>query len=345
MPTGSDLPDGARFSDQQSESDIQIVASGLNIPWAIAELPGSDLLVTERPGTLRRIGENQQTFKISGVQHAGEGGLLGLALHPDFAKNQRIYLYLTTKTGNGLTNRVESYIYENDNLSDKTTIIEGIPGASFHDGGFLAFGPDSKLYITTGDAGNEQNAQNKNSLAGKILRLNPDGSQPADNPFNNVVYSYGHRNPQGLTWDEQGRLWSSEHGPSGVTTGEDEINLIKKAGNYGWPLIKGDEKRRDLISPVAQSGRGETWAPGAIAYLNGSLFFAGLRGESLYQAKIISENDLNIKAHLRGDYGRLRAVMIGSDGFIYVSTSNRDGRGSVKPNDDKIIKINPDFLN
>lgn len=343
-PTGTDLPAGVNSQSNGESGDIGVVSSNLDIPWTIAELPDGDFLVTERPGTLKRIGKNQQTFEISGVEHSGEGGLLGLVLHPDFSNNKKIYLYLTTKTGGGLTNRVESYIYSNNNLSNKTTIIERIPGASFHDGGFMAFGLDGKLYITTGDAGNEQNAQDTASLSGKILRLNDDGSTPADNPFGNAVYSYGHRNPQGLTWDNQGRLWSSEHGPSGANSGNDEINLIKKGGNYGWPVIRGQQTKQGMISPIIESGTDETWAPGAIAYLDGSLYFNGLRGQTLYQAKIISDNELQLKSHLRENYGRLRAITIGSDGFIYISTSNRDGRGEVNKDDDKIIKINPDFL-
>ncbi|MBW3568817.1 PQQ-dependent sugar dehydrogenase, partial [Candidatus Parcubacteria bacterium] len=213
-PTDSNLPAGTQ-SGQRDEANIKIAAVDLNIPWAIAELPGGDLLVTERAGKLKRVGSDRQSIEISGVEHSGEGGLLGLALHPDFAENNKIYLYLTTRTDAGLINRVESYIYKNGGLSEKTIIIDQIPGARFHDGGFIAFGPDDKLYITTGDAGDEQSAQDTSVLSGKILRINADGSIPGDNPFNNAVYSYGHRNPQGLAWDDRDRLWSSEHGPSG----------------------------------------------------------------------------------------------------------------------------------
>lgn len=322
-------------------SETQIIAQDLEIPWEVAFLPGGDILATERSGKLKRIGQNEQTYTINGVRHEGEGGLMGLALHPDFESNSYLYLYLTTATGNALTNRVERYRLVDNALTDRSIILENIPGAANHDGGRIDFGPDGKLYVTTGDAGQPASAQNKNSLAGKILRLNDDGSIPDDNPFNNAVYSYGHRNPQGIVWDDKGQLWAVEHGPSGLETGHDELNLIVKGGNYGWSTIRGDEQAEGMTRPVAHSGSEETWAPGAVAYYDGSLFFAGLRGESLYEAKIGSDNKVSLKAHLSGAYGRLRGARLSPDNKLYLTTSNRDGRGDPMPGDDKIIAIDP----
>lgn len=336
-PTGTNLEQGIQANDGPS---IKVVAQNLNIPWEIAFLPGGDILVTERSGTLRRIGTNQKTYTVEGVHHVGEGGLLGLALHPKFAQNHLLYLYLTTSSGNGLTNRVERYSYDSDRLSNKTPIIGNIPGAANHDGGRLAFGPDGLLYITTGDAGQPERAQDTSSLAGKILRLTDEGKTPSGNPFGSAVYSYGHRNPQGLAWDNNGRLWATEHGRSGIRSGLDELNLIIKGANYGWPEIEGDEQRAGMQTPVTNSGPDETWAPAGLAYWDGSLFFAGLRGESLYEAKI-NGNNVSLKSHLRGDFGRLRAVVLGPDGFLYISTSNRDGRGDIREGDDQIIRLNP----
>lgn len=321
-------------------SEIEIVAQNLEIPWEIAFLPDGDMLVTERPGRLVKVGKDTRVIKeIEGVKHIGEGGLLGLAVHPKFSLNKYVYLYFTIQETGAITNRVERYKLVEDTLSDKTFIIGAIKGSSNHDGGRIAFGPDGYLYITTGDAESPNLSQDKNSLNGKILRVKDDGEMPQDNPFGNAVYSYGHRNPQGLAWDKNGNLWASEHGPSGIQTGNDEINLIVKGGNYGWPQIKGQETKEGMMLPVIESGRGETWAPSGMAYVNGSLFFSGLRGEALYEGKISSSNKIDLKTHFKGEFGRIRAVVLGPDGYLYISTSNRDGRGKVKTGDDKIMKI------
>ncbi len=325
-----------------SPANPEIVAQNLSVPWEIGFLPNGDFLVTERSGKLLEIGAETKLIKeIEGVKHIGEGGLLGLALHPHFSTNHFIYLYSTTQNSQGLANRVERYQLLGNSLSDRKVILEGIKGSSNHDGGRIAFGPDSYLYITTGDAENSSLAQDKTSLNGKILRIKDDGNFPTDNPFGNAVYSLGHRNPQGLAWDKNGTLWETEHGPSGSQTGYDEVNIIVKGGNYGWPIIKGDQVRSGLISPIIQSGSKDTWAPSGLAYVDGSLFFSGLRGETLYQAKISSNNKLNLTRHLSQQFGRLRAVVLGPDGYLYISTSNTDGRGKPKTGDDKIIKVNP----
>ncbi len=330
---------------------LEMVAENLQIPWEVAFLPASpegglsgDMLITERPGTLKRIGNDGRTYTIEGVEHVGEGGLLGMALHPNFAEKFWIYLYLTTETNTGLVNRVERYRYDTDRLSQKTIIIDGIPGARFHDGGRIAFGPDGYLYITTGDAGNSDVAQDTSSLAGKILRVQDDGAVPADNPFGNAVYSYGHRNAQGLAWDRNGNLWATEHGRSGVLSGLDEINRIEKGANYGWPVIQGSEQREGMRSPVAHSGADVTWAPAGAAFIGNSLFFSGLRGEALYEARVQEDGTMLIVAHFQNEFGRIRAVVAGPDGFLYITTSNTDGRGNPFPGDDKIIRIDPRML-
>lgn len=341
-PTETRFAAGVQLDDlPQPDSNVQIVAEGLSAPWELVFLPQGDMLVTERGGALMRIGTDEASIDITGVEQSGEGGLLGLALHPEFEENQFLYLYLTSATEDGLINRVERYVYDGAGLSNRRIIIEDIPGASYHDGGRIAFGPDGLLYITTGDAGETWLAQQPDSLAGKTLRLRDDGSIPEGNPFNSPVYSYGHRNSQGLAWDNRGRLWQTEHGRSGVQSGMDELNLVTAGSNYGWPDYEGDMTADGITPPVVHSGASETWAPAGMAYTDGSLFFAGLRGQSLYQAIIGEGDQVELKVHFKEDFGRLRTVVVGPDGFLYIVTNNTDGRGLPRENDDKIIRINP----
>ncbi|OGY18711.1 MAG: hypothetical protein A2900_02320 [Candidatus Chisholmbacteria bacterium RIFCSPLOWO2_01_FULL_50_28] len=323
--------------------DREVVADGLQIPWEILFLPDGKLLVSERPGRLLLIGTDRHAIEVSGVRHVGEGGLLGLAMHPDFERNGLLYLYLTSQENGQIVNRVERYLLDGASLSQREVILEGIRGASNHDGGRIAFGPDGFLYIGTGDAQQAQTAQDTNSLNGKILRIRDDGTIPADNPFGNAVYSYGHRNVQGLAWDDQGRLWATEHGRSGVLSGLDELNLIERGKNYGWPEIQGDEQREGMVRPQIHSGN-ETWAPSGAEYIGGTIFFAGLRGESLYEAKVEGGRVVAFSRQLQGEYGRLRSVRLGPDGYLYLLTSNRDGRGSPQNDDDRIIRIHPRIL-
>nr|MBP7213551.1 PQQ-dependent sugar dehydrogenase [Anaerolineaceae bacterium] len=319
---------------------IQSLVLNLNSPWEIAFLPDGTILITERGGNLIVLDGNEESrISIADVYEQGESGLLGLAVHPNFDKNRLIYLYLSYATSAGIRNRVESYQFTDEQISDKQILIDDIPGAGNHDGGRIEFGPDGLLYITTGDAQNPDSAQDINSLSGKILRLNDDGSIPSDNPFNNMVYSYGHRNPQGLAWDEEGRLWSTEHGPSGFGTGYDELNLIEMGGNYGWPVIQGDQTREGMISPRLHSGGNETWAPGDLEIVDGQAWFNGLRGSTLYSVSLDRINPESLNRNFVNQFGRLRAIRLGPDGFLYVGTSNRDGRGSPNENDDQIFKI------
>ncbi|MCL5432732.1 MAG: PQQ-dependent sugar dehydrogenase [Patescibacteria group bacterium] len=328
-------------SPQSNQKDTEIISENLDVPWEVVFLPSGAILITERPGNLFFV-KNKQKIPITGVEHIGEGGLLGMAIHPNFINNQWIYLYFTTRDGDGvLTNKVERYRLEENRLIEDKIIIQGIQAAGNHDGGRIAFGPEGYLYITTGDAQNSQNAQDINSLSGKILRVTDEGDVPTDNPFKNAVYSYGHRNPQGLAWDNKNRLWATEHGRSGVESGFDELNLIEKGKNYGWPVIQGDEAQNGMVSPVIQSGPTTTWAPAGAAFYNGSIFFGGLRGEALFEFKIASRS---LKKYFEGEFGRIRAVVLGPDNFLYITTSNKDGRGSTRQNDDKLIKINSNIF-
>ncbi|MET0980424.1 MAG: PQQ-dependent sugar dehydrogenase [Candidatus Saccharimonadales bacterium] len=340
-PTDSPLPTSTTTI---SEGDFRTVATDMVTPWAIGFLPDGDLLVTERSGQVQRIGNDGGIYAIEGVRETSEGGLLGVALHPDFAQNKYVYLYSTTDTGGTLTNRIERYQLNGRELRNRTEIMAGIPASANHDGGALAFGPDDKLYVTTGDAGNENASQDRQSLAGKILRINPDGSIPNDNPLNSAVWSYGHRNPQGIAWDQEDRLWATEHGRSGIQSGYDELNLIEKGANYGWPIIEGGETREGMKTPILHSGANDTWAPGGLAYADGSLYFTGLRGETLYRAKINSDSTVSLTRYFSGQHGRLRAVAIRND-ELYFSTSNRDGRGSPASGDDHIYAVPLRLLN
>lgn len=335
---------------------LSVLAENLQIPWSLVFLPTGEILFTERPGRVRMIGQNGNLLAspvatIGEVKHIGEGGLLGIEIHPNFENNGFVYLYYTYGENNGSTlNRVVRFRFDGRNLTDARVIVEAIPGASNHNGGRIKFGssfasegasagrPDYYLYITTGDAQNPSLAQDKNSLAGKILRVTDDGKPAPGNPFGNEVYSYGHRNPQGITWDEGSRLWSSEHGSNAT----DELNLVEVGKNYGWPIARGDETREGLTPPVLHSGS-DTWAPAGAAYLAGSIYFGGLRGQALYQA-VLSGNTATLRTNLKGELGRIRDVVVGPDGMLYVTTSNRDGRGNPRSDDDKIIRVNPTGL-
>jgi glucose/arabinose dehydrogenase len=355
-PTKSDIGVGVEKIDQVAgvpenkntnedneveKSSYQIVAEKLTVPWQIAFLPSGEMIITERVGRLVIFKDQPVVIAIDDSEQVGEGGLLGMALHPNFSENNFLYLYLTTRVDGKLSNKILRYRLINDQLTERTVILEGIPGSQNHDGGRIAFGPDGLLYATTGDASQTNLAQDLNSLAGKILRMTDDGKVPAGNPFDTLVYSSGHRNPQGITWDQQGKLWATEHGRSGVSTGFDELNIIEAGKNYGWPTIQGPQRQSGLESPIIQSGSAETWAPAGMVYWDGSIFFTGLRGAALYEAKLLEDNNISLVRHFPGQFGRLRDVVIGPDGMMYIATSNTDGRGKPQVNDDKIIKLNP----
>lgn len=329
--------------DTRNPPRVEIVAEGLSIPWEILFLPDGELLVTERDGRVILL-KQEVEIPITGVKHVGEGGLLGATLHPDFSDNHFVYFYQTTEIESGLINRVNRYKLLNNELIFDRTIVDNLPGANYHDGGRIKFGPDGFLYVTLGDAGNENLAQNIENLAGSILRYTAEGEIPRDNSFGNAIYSYGHRNPQGLAWDEAGNLWSTEHGRSGARSGFDELNLIIKDHNYGWPVVEGDTTTAGADSPIRHSGSDTTWAPGGLAYLDGNLYIPGLRGETLYKASLAGEEVMKWEEYFVEEYGRLRTVVVGPDNLLYVTTSNRDGRGNPAENDDLIIRINPKLL-
>lgn len=337
-------------TNEATNETTTIVAENLETPWAITILPDNSMLVTERAGRVRLINnngelQNDPVATIEAVEEIGEGGLLGIAAHPNFATNRYVYLYYTYgKSGGNTKNRVVRMTFNNNILSDEKIILDNIPGASNHDGGRIKFGPDGNLYIGTGDAQDPSQSQNRNTLGGKILRITPDGTAAPGNPFDSPVYTYGHRNVQGLAWNSNGQFWATEHGRSGGGSGLDELNLIEPGKNYGWPEIEGDETRSGMVTPKRNSGPTTTWAPSGAAFVGDSLFFSGLRGQTLYEAVIQTGEVVEVKEHFGQQYGRIREVIAGPDGMLYISTSNRDGRGNPQRGDDKIIQVNPDRL-
>jgi glucose/arabinose dehydrogenase len=324
-------------------TDFKVLATGLKVPWALDFLPDGSMLVTERAGSLKRITSDGTVIEVKGLDETtavGEGGLLGLAVHPHFAQNHWVFMYQTTGTGAGMVNRVVRYRLESDALLERTTIVQGIPAAAEHDGGALAFGPDGLLYIGTGDAGNSSAGQDLTSLGGKILRVNDDATIPKGNPFETLVWTYGHRNIEGLTWDDRGRMWSTEHGRSGLKTGFDELNIIESGTNYGWPVTEGDQTEEGMRNAAVHSGPTEPWAPAGVAANGIAVFFGGLRGEALYRMTL-GLATYPVKAHFVHEFGRIRAVTFGPDQQLYFTTSNTDGRGLPRTGDDQLIKVNP----
>ncbi|MCG5214419.1 PQQ-dependent sugar dehydrogenase [Streptosporangium sp. KLBMP 9127] len=312
------------------------LVEGLAVPWAIAFLPGGDALVTERDSArLLRVtqqGEVTPLGTIEGVSPAGEGGLMGVAVSPDHASDHYVFVYFTADEDN----RVVRYRLDGDRLSAATTILSGIPKGTIHNGGRLAFGPDDQLYATTGEIGDRQLAQDRDSLAGKILRVNVDGKPSAGNPFDgSPVWSYGHRNVQGLAWDERKRLFATEFGANT----HDEINLIEKGANYGWPEVEGVGGDDRFVDPVLTWPTAEA-SPSGLAYAGGSLWAGALRGARLWQVPVAADGSVGSPvARLRDEYGRLRAVATAPDGSVWVGTSNQDGRGSPADTDDRILVL------
>lgn len=324
-------------ADEQAgnlSEDVEELAIQLDVPWAVAKT-GETIYLTERGGRLVTI-ENQTVTRhalhlTEDVYAEGEGGLLGLVLAPDFASTGEAYLYHTYRRDGSVLNRVIKVKNEGDVWSEQEELLTDIPGGTIHNGGRMKIGPDGLLYVTTGDAGDEALSQEKDSLAGKILRLELNGNVPSDNPFpESYVYSYGHRNPQGLAWDEDGTLYSAEHGPSG----HDEINRIAPGNNYGWPLIIGDETASGMETPLFHSGT-ETWAPSGLIYHMGRLYFAGLRGEHIRAFDLETEtSDIVFEG-----VGRIRDLYVDEDGTLLVVTSNRDGRGQPADEDDRLLRL------
>jgi len=336
---------------------VETLATKLEVPWALAFARDGRLFFTERVGRVNVIinGEVRTLLTLVVAAAPGEeGGLLGLALDPKFDETPFVYVYYTYRDVlSRLWNRVSRFTLSENSLIDEFVVLDYIPGYRYHDGGRIKFGPDGKLYITTGDSGRGELAQNLSSLAGKILRMNRDGSIPSDNPFpGSPVYSLGHRNPQGLTWHPITQaLYETEHGPSGERGffAHDEINLIEAGKNYGWPYIIGRGNDSRFVDPIYETGE-TTWAPSGATFYNGSqypqwnfrLLVATLRGQHL---RVVALNPPDYttaestSAIFSGTYGRLRDIVPGPDGYLYFATSNRDGRGDPEPSDDRILRI------
>jgi len=337
-PTGSPaVPTAAAAADL----GVSTVVTNLNVPWGLGFLPDGTALVTGRDeGTISSIapggtGPATRLGTIDGVAHGGEGGLLGLAVSPGFADDGLLYVYYTAAEDN----RIATVVLRDGALSDQTVILDGIPKGGIHNGGRMTFGPDGLLYVGTGESGDRPIAQDLGSLGGKILRLSPDGSPAPGNPFPQApyVYTYGHRNVQGLAFDDRGRLWASEFGQNTW----DELNLITAGGNYGWPEVEGQVAHDGFVEPERVWPTDEA-SPSGIAFWQGSIWMAGLRGERLWQIPLIdSPTDPTGKpvAQLTDLYGRLRTTQVAPDGSLWVSTSNTDGRGDVRDGDDRILRL------
>jgi aldose sugar dehydrogenase len=352
-PAPDERPDGAAAGPLDFE-DVQTLAQGLEVPWALAFADEDRILVTERPGRVRLIegGElrNEPVAEID-VTHEGEGGLLGIALHPGFPEPRAGYLYYTL----GGENRLSRFRVGDDLSFSGEEVLLSAPASQIHNGGHIAFGPDGLLHAATGDAGEPALAADEDSLGGKILRLQPGGAPAGDEAFaGSPVLSFGHRNPQGFDWDSEGRLYASEHGPTGEfgLCCHDEVNLIEGGEFYGWPFLAGDapaqegEPPQRPVPPIAESGPDDTWAPAGLAVHEPAgepieLLVANLRGEELMRVVIAGDDPGEVAGVETAidDLGRLRAAVLGPDGCLYLTTSNTDGRGSPRDGDDRVARV------
>lgn len=335
----------------------EVVVDGLEVPWGIAFLPDGGMLVTERPGRIRRVTADRKLLPdpVANVPVAaqGEGGLLGIALHPRFADNREFFVYVTVDAPRGVENRVLRFRLEEDGRSATRlgVLLEGIPAARFHNGGRLRTGPDGMLWISTGDAREPALAQRRDSLAGKLLRITAGGEVPPDNPFpDSPVFLLGLRNLQAFDWITDGRLAVADHGPSGEfgLRGRDEVSVASEGDNLGWPVVVACGGNEGMVSPAIAWDRAVP--PGGAAFYRGSripewkgaLLVGTLRSEHLHLVRFDAEGNLADHAvYLRGEWGRLREVITGPDGELYLTTSNCDGRGECPPDGDKVLRIVP----
>jgi len=358
-PPGQGAGEIESSSNKDVSFQVETVVAGLQVPWSIAWGPDGRMFFTERPGRVR-VAVNgklraQPLIVLTDVEQSGESGLMSLALHPQFADNHFLYLSYAYKGQSQLV-RVVRYREAETGLTDRKVIIENIPAAQFHAGCRLGFGPDGKLYITTGDATERELAQRLDSLAGKTLRLSDDGTVPSDNPFvgqqnaRPEIWSLGHRNAQGMDWQPGTNLmFQTEHGPSGFDGpgGGDEVNIVERGKNYGWPLIHHKATRAGLEAPLLEYTPAVAPASGAFyrgstfPQFRGNFFFGCLRGERIIRVVLDGRRVISQEALLQGKYGRIRDVAEGPDGAIYFSTSNHDGRGKPARDDDRIIRLVP----
>lgn len=347
-------------SKEQVSFRVETVVANLEVPWSIVWAPDGRMLFTERVGRVRAFqnGKLQTIFTVPDVAPSGEGGLMSIAVHPQFASNHWLYLSYVYSADNQYV-RVARYREGDAGFTDRKVIIESIPAAQYHAGCRVRFGTDGKLYITTGDATRRDLAQRLDSLAGKILRLNDDGSIPADNPFvsrkdaRGEIWSYGHRNPQGIDWQpDTNLLFETEHGPSGFDGpgGGDEVNIVEKGKNYGWPIIHHTQTQAGMEAPLLEYTPACAPASGMFyrgaqfpmfPNFRGNFFFGCLRGVRLIRVILDGRRVVRQENLLEGKYGRIRDVAEGPDGYLYFSTSNKDDRGTGAPDDDRIIKLVP----
>jgi aldose sugar dehydrogenase len=358
-PPGRGAGEVENSPQSQTSFKVETVVGNLEVPWSIVWAPDGRMIFTERPGRVRVVEngklQSQPLFTVSDVESRSEAGLMSVALHPQFASNRWIYLSYAY-SADGLQVRVIRYRETPSGFSDRKVIIENIPAAPAHAGCRLRFGPDGKLYITTGDATDRNLAQQLNSVAGKILRLNDDGTIPSDNPFvgrsdaRPEIFAYGSRNAQGIDFQPgTNLLFETEHGPSGFDGpgGGDEVNIIERGKNYGWPVIHHRQTRAGMEAPLLEytpacaPASGMFYRGSQLPQFKGNFFFGCLRGTRIIRVvldgrRVVSEENL-----LEGNYGRIRDIAEGPDGFIYFSTSNRDGRGKPASDDDRIMRLVP----
>lgn len=298
-----------------------VLARGLDVPWGLTFLPNGDALVTERENArvsrVRRGGGLVRVGRIEGVDlsaDAGEGGLLGCAVSPTFRADREVFFYLSTTDDN----RIIAMRYVDGGLRDRRTVLAGIPRARSHNGGRLAFGPDGLLYATTGDSREPSRSQDTGSLAGKILRLNTDGTAAPGNPFDNRTWSWGHRNVQGVAWDADGALWATEFGEKST----DELNRIEPGSNYGWPETEGPDGPGGFVDPFVSWSPTSTCSPSGLAIARGRAWIGALAGRSLYSVVLAGSDAGTIRRHFRGDFGRIRTVVTAPDGSLWITTAN-----------------------
>ncbi|MEU9184906.1 PQQ-dependent sugar dehydrogenase [Streptomyces sp. NPDC048484] len=349
-PGGSEPGASAPASGQAAEETppakgsvkvVRTVTEGLKTPWGLAPLPEGGLLVSSRDeGTItlvdEKTGKKTEVGSVPGVAPGGEGGLMGLALSPSYASDHMVYAYFTSDSDNRIVRmQYDAKRPAGERLGAPDTVFRGIPKGTNHNGGRIAFGPDKMLYVGTGETYVTELAQDKKSTGGKILRLTPEGEPAPGNPFDSPVYSYGHRNVQGLAWDTEQRLFASEFGQDTW----DELNHIKPGGNYGWPDVEGKSDDSKYQSPIDQWSTDEA-SPSGIAYAEGSIWMAGLRGKRLWRIPLKgTEESADPQAFLEGDYGRLRTVVPAGGDKLWLVTSETDGRGTPSSGDDRILEL------